>query len=89
MLIFLLSKIKNELLQRCNNNLVWLMPLNRFGNSCFSSEEGNKIETSLFVQKLYFGTFFIESDIGVDLDIKNQFPIRNLLCCRKLLRCSL
>ena len=52
------------------------MPINVFGNS--SNNSGNKIDTSLFVQKPYLRTNYIESNIEEDLDLKNQYRIKNL-----------
>ena len=52
------------------------MPINVFGNSSKNSD--NKIDTSLFVQKPYFRTNYIESNIEEDIDLKNQFRIKNL-----------
>ena len=52
------------------------MPINVFGNS--SNNSDNKIDTSLFVQKPYLRTNYIEADIEEDLDLKNQFKIKNL-----------
>ena len=52
------------------------MPINVFGNS--SNNSDNKIDTSLFVQKPYLRTNYIESKIEEDIDIKNQFRIKNL-----------
>ena len=48
------------------------MPINVFGHSCSPHDNGNKIDTSLFVQKLYLRTNYIESNIEEDIDIKNQ-----------------
>ena len=52
------------------------MPINVFGNS--SDKSDNKIDTSLFVQKPYLRTNYIESNIEEDIDLKNQFRIKNL-----------
>ena len=52
------------------------MPINVFGNSSNNSE--NKIDTSLFVQKAYLRTNYIESNIEEDIDLKNQYRIKNL-----------
>ena len=52
------------------------MPINVFGNS--SNFNDNKIDTSLFVQKPYLRTNYIEADIEEDIDLKNQFRIKNL-----------
>ena len=53
------------------------MPINVFGNSS-SSYDNNKIDTSLFVRKPYLRTNFIESNIKEDINLKNQFRIKNL-----------
>ena len=52
------------------------MPFNVFGNS--SNNSDNKIDTSLFIQKPYFRTNYIESNIEEDLDLKNQYWFKNL-----------
>ena len=52
------------------------MPINVFGNS--SHDNNNKIDTSLFVQKPYLRTSYIESNIEEDIDLKNQYRIKNL-----------
>ena len=52
------------------------MPINVFGNSFNNSE--NKIDTSLFVQKPYLRHIYIEANIEEDIDLKNQFRIKNL-----------
>ena len=52
------------------------MPINVFGNSSKNSEQ--KIDTSLFVQKPYLRTNYIESNIEEDIDLKNQYRIKNL-----------
>ena len=52
------------------------MPINVFGNS--SNNSDNKIDTSLFVQKLYLRTNYIESNIEEDIDLKNQYRIKKL-----------
>ena len=51
------------------------MPINVFGNSSSSYDNGNKIDTSLFVQKLYLRTNFIESNIEEDIDWKIRYRI--------------
>ena len=53
------------------------MPINVFGNSN-SSNYDKKIDTSLFVQKLYLRTIYIEANIEEGIDLKNQFRIKNL-----------
>ena len=52
------------------------MPINVFGNS--SDDNNKKIDTSLFVQKPYLRTNYIESNIEEDIDLKNQYRIKNL-----------
>ena len=52
------------------------MPINVFGNS--SNNSDNKIDTSMFVQKPYLRSNYIEVNIEEDIDLKNQFRIKNL-----------
>ena len=52
------------------------MPINVFGNSSNNSEQ--KIDTSLFVQKPYLRTNYIEANIEENIDLKNQYRIKNL-----------
>ena len=52
------------------------MPINGFGNSSNSSDI--YIDTSLFVQKPYLRTKYIEANIEEDIDMKNRFRIKNL-----------
>ena len=54
------------------------MPTNVFGSSSSSYDNGRKIDTKLFVQKPYLSTNTIESNIEEDIDLKNQFRIKNL-----------
>ena len=55
------------------------MPISVFGNSSSNSNDnGNKIDTSLFVQKPYLTTNYIESNIEEDIDLKNQYRVKNL-----------
>ena len=54
------------------------MPINVIGNSSSSHATSNKIDTTLFVQKLYLRTNYIESNIEEDNDLKNQYRIENL-----------
>ena len=49
------------------------MPINVFGNS--SNNTDHKIDTSLFVQKHYLRTNYIESNLQEDIDTKNQYRI--------------
>ena len=53
------------------------MPISVIGNSN-SNNNGNKIDTSVFVQKPYLRTKYIESNIEEDIDLKNLFRIKNL-----------
>ena len=46
------------------------------GNSSNNSEQ--KIDTSLFVQKPYLRTNYIEANIEEDIDLKNQYRIKNV-----------
>ena len=52
------------------------MSINVSGNS--SHDNNNKIDTSLFVQKPYLRTNYLESNLEEDIDLKNQFRIKNL-----------
>ena len=54
------------------------MPIKVFGSSPSSYDNGNKIDTSLFVQKSCLRTNYIEGNIKEDIDVKNQFRIKNL-----------
>ena len=46
------------------------MPVNVFGNSSSSNNNGNKIDTIVFVQKPYLKTIYIESRIEGDIELK-------------------
>ena len=52
------------------------MPINVFGNS--SHDNNNKIDKSLFVQRPYLKANYIEAIIEEDIDLKNQYRIKNL-----------
>ena len=52
------------------------MPINVSGTS--SNVNNNKIDTSLFLQKPYLTTNYIEANIEEDINLKNQFRIKNL-----------
>ena len=52
------------------------MPINVFGNS--SNNKGNKIDTSLFVQKPYLRIIYIEANKEEDIDLKNHFRTKIL-----------
>ena len=51
------------------------MPINVFGNTSINSVY--KIDTSLFVRKPDMRTNYIEANIEGDIDIKNQYRIKN------------
>ena len=53
------------------------MPIKVFGNS--NSNDNSKIDMSLFVQKPYQRRNYIEANIEEDIDLKNQYRIKNLL----------
>ena len=53
------------------------MPINVFGNS-ISNDNGKKIDTSFFVQKPYLRMKYIGPNIEEDIDLKNQYRIKNL-----------
>ena len=50
--------------------LYFYMPINVFGNSSSLYDNGNK-KDSLFVQKPYLRTNYLESKIEEDIDLKN------------------
>ena len=52
------------------------MPTNVFRNS--SHHDNNEIDTSMFVQKTYLRTNYIEANIEEDIDLKNQYRIKNI-----------
>ena len=63
------------------------MPINVFGNSSSSYDNGKKIETSLFVQKLYLRSKYFQASIEKNIDLKNQHRIKKLpdpICLREL-----
>ena len=55
------------------------MPINVFGKNSSSHDNGNKIETSIFLQKPCLRANYIESDIEEDIEKKNK-KIKNLPC---------
>ena len=55
------------------------MPINVFGNSSYSNDNNNKIDTSRFVQKSYLRSNYIESDIDHDINLKIQYRMINSL----------
>ena len=52
------------------------MPIKVFGNSSNNCEL--EIDTSLFVQKPYLRANYVESNIVENIDLKNQYRIKNL-----------
>ena len=50
------------------------MPIIVFGNSN-SNNSNNKIDISLFVEKLYLRSNYIEADIEEDIDLKIRYRI--------------
>ena len=52
------------------------MSINVFGNSSTTSEI--KTDTTLFVQRRYVRTTFEESNIEEDIELKNQYRIKNI-----------
>ena len=52
------------------------MLINVFRNSN-ANDNKNKIDTSLFVQKPYLRTNYIEASIEEDIDLKNQYRVKN------------
>ena len=52
------------------------MPINIFGHSSNNSQI--KFDTSLFVQKPYLRANYLESNIEDDIDLKNQYRIKNI-----------
>ena len=77
--VLFLFNWKNELLWYYFKNVFSVllkMPINVFGNS--SNNSDNKIDTSLFVQKLYLGSNYIESNIEEDIHSKNHYRVKNL-----------
>ena len=59
------------LFQKCFFFTILNMPINVLGNSN-SIDNRNKIDTSLFVQKPYLRTNYLEAIIQKDIDLKNQ-----------------
>ena len=53
------------------------MPINVFGYSS-SNNNGNKIDASSIVQKPYLRANYVEGNIEEDIDLKNQYRIKNL-----------
>ena len=53
------------------------MPINIFGISSSSNNNGNKIDTSLFVQNFYLRSKYIEANIEENVDLNNQYKIKS------------
>ena len=71
-------KYKYNCMNSCYVFLISLdMPINVFGNND-SNDKKSKIDTSLFVQKPFLRTNYIEANIEEDIDLKNQYRINNL-----------
>ena len=60
------------------------MPISVFGNSNSNKSDKKKVDTSLFVQKPYLRTNYIEADMEENIDMKNQFKIKNLPCPQEI-----
>ena len=54
------------------------MPINVFGNCNSNDSDGNKIDTSLFVQKPYLRSNCLESILEEDIDLRKQYKIKKL-----------
>ena len=52
------------------------MPINVFGNCSNNSDK--KIDTSHFVQKHFLRSNYLEANIEENIDLKNQYRIKNL-----------
>ena len=57
------------------------MPINVFGKP--SHDNGNKIDTSLIVEKPNLRTNCIKANFEEDYNMKNQFKIKSLPCPQK------
>ena len=55
------------------------MPINVFGKSN-SNKNGNKSDGNSIVQKSYLRTNYKESNIEEDIDMRNQFEVKNQHC---------
>ena len=53
------------------------MPINVLGNSLIISEK--KLDTSIFVQTPFLRPNYIKSNLEEDIEMKNQFKIKNLI----------
>ena len=53
------------------------MPKNVFGNNSSSNVDGSKNNPTLFEQKAYLATFYIDSNIEEDECMRYHFTIKN------------
>ena len=53
------------------------MPINVFGNSSCSHDNGKKILNSIFGQRINLRTNYIVSKIQEDINMKNQVKMKN------------
>ena len=54
------------------------MPKNVFGNSSSSDDNGNKIGSSMFVQKVHLRSNITESNMEEGINLKNHLGVKNL-----------
>ena len=54
------------------------MPIHVFGITSSSYDNGNKIHTSLFVEKPYPRSYYREANTEEDIDLKNEYRIESL-----------
>ena len=54
------------------------MPLKVSDSSSFSDNKGDEFDRSFFIQKPYFRTNHSEANIEENIDMKNEFRIKNL-----------
>ena len=54
------------------------MPLKLLHNGFSANDNGNKIDTSLFVQKKFLRTNYIESNIEENIHFRNQIRIKKI-----------
>ena len=54
------------------------MPINVFANSSSSYNNDKETDSSLFVEEPYLRTNYIEGNFEEDIDLKNQYRIKNL-----------
>ena len=54
------------------------MPINVFGNGSSSYDNGNKIDTTFFVQEPYLRRNYLEKSREEDIDLKKRYRIKKL-----------